>query len=115
MLMFQNGLLATFIPELFMVIAFLLCLFTPGFQATDSTSEQAPIVAQVSSFERHQVLSYQLSAYDFHVKAEKNSHTELAVPPFVVKTILNSYESSFSTSDGLSYVDFSRPPPAFLS
>ena len=114
MLMFQSGLLATFIPEIFMVIGFVLCLFTPGFQTYNSTMENAPIVAQVSGIGSHQISVYQQSTYDFRNYAETVLIKKQYLPQFVEKSKLITLESPFSTSDGLSYLYFSRPPPTFL-
>ena len=115
MLMFQNGLLATFIPEILMVLAYLVCLFTPGFKSHNSNVEQTHIVAQVSSYTPQQVSTYTISTADFHVGIELLTEVKEFFVPFVEKDTFLSYELSFSTSDGLSYVDFSRPPPAFVS
>lgn len=113
--MFQNGLLATFIPELFMVIGFVLCLFTPGFRAEHSGNFQAPIAAQVYTYEYQNSTTYQHSTYSFQVTAEAVSELQYTLPRFVEKAQIIRVISGFSTSDGLSFVDFSRPPPAFLS
>ena len=115
MLMFQSGLLATFIPEVLMVIGFVLCLFTPSFKASNSSTEQAPIVAHISTFERQQTATYELSAYDFQIVAESITKPTYSLPRFIETPIFNRFEYRFCTSDGLSFVDFSRPPPAFLS
>ena len=115
MLMFQNGLLATFIPEILMVLAFLVCLFTPGFKSHNSSVEQAQIVAQVASFTPQQISTYTILTTDFHIDAEIITDTKQPLPPDNGKDTCLPYESSFSTSDGLSYVGFSRPPPTFVS
>ena len=115
MLMFQNGLLVTFIPEILMVLAYLVCLFTPGFNSHNSNTEQAQIVAQVSTYVPQQITVYTVSTADFQIGAEIITDTKQSLPPVVGKDTHLSYESSFSTSDGLSYVDFSRPPPSLVS
>jgi hypothetical protein len=115
MLMFQSGLLATFIPEVCMVIAFVLCLFTPGFKPVDSTSQQASIVAHVSSFEQRQTTTYRSSVYEFQAVVAPVPDKESSLSRYIEKVIPVTFEFCFSTSDGLSFVDFSRPPPAFLS
>lgn len=114
--MFQNGLLATFIPEILMVIGFVLCLLASAFKAADSSSAaQVSVVAQVISFEQQKQNSvYQVSVADFEITELVSDKKQFHLP-FVEKTINFTSESQFSTSDGLSYVDFSRPPPAFLS
>ena len=115
MLMFQSGLLATFIPEVLMVIGFVLCLFTPSFKANNSSTEQAPIVAHISTFERQQTATYELSAYDFQIVAEAIPEITYSLPRFIETHVFNRFEYQFSTSEGLSFVDFSRPPPVSLS
>jgi hypothetical protein len=115
MFMFQNGLLATFIPEVLMVIGFVLCLFTPGFKPNNSTTEQAPIVAHVSVFQHQQTTTYDLSAYDFQLTAELVSTIRYSLPRFIEIAFFSTFEYQFSTSAGLSFVDFSRPPPTLLS
>jgi len=115
MLMFQNGLLATFIPEILMVIGFVLCLFTPGYKDSNSHTEQAPIVAHVASFNHHQTVTYQLSIHNFQAVAESVQETVLSLQPYIDKQAPNRFEFKFSTSVGLSFVDFSRPPPSFIS
>lgn len=115
MLMFQNGLLASFIPEILMVLAYLVCLFTPGFKSHDTSVEQTQIVAQVLSYTPQQISTYTVSTADFYIGNELITDTKQSLPPIVGKDTYLSYESSFSTSDGLRYVDFSRPPPIFVS
>ncbi len=109
MLMFENGLLATFIPEILMVIGFVLCLFTPGFKAQNSSTEQTQVVTQISTFEHQQSSVYRVSIGDFQQCEETIYNVNPPFPCYKDKTII--FESTFSTSDGLSYVDFSRPPP----
>lgn len=112
--MFENGILATFIPEVFMVFGFLLCLFVPGSIAKDPAIEQTSIVAQVSTFNQEHTASSQLSTYQFQTTPELIPEHKLFFPRFIEKRINVCFESHFSTSDGLSFVDFSRPPPFFL-
>ena len=114
--MFQNGLLATFIPEILMVLGYVLCILTPGFRShNDSGADQGSVVTKVISFEQQkQISAYQVSIHDFQsVEAEPDTKQPLFY--FIEKAINFTCESHFSTSDGLSYVDFSRPPPFRLS
>ncbi len=114
MLMFQNGLLATFIPEVLMVLGFILCILTAGFQSHNSTIEPSQSIAQISGYEPQQVSSYQLTYKDFQIEAEIIEECRQTQPYFIVKDSYIVYESPFSTSDGLSFVDFSRPPPSIV-
>ena len=52
MLMFQNGLLVTFIPEILMVLGYVLCLFTSGYKADNSTNDQISNIVIVASVEQ---------------------------------------------------------------
>jgi hypothetical protein len=115
MFMFQNGLMATFIPEIIMVIGFVLCLLTPGFKEHNATPELAPVVAHLSTVEHRQATVYHLSAYDFQHATEVASEIRYSIPRIIKKSSEARFESPVSTSDGLSFTDFSRPPPPFRS
>ena len=115
MLIFQNGLFATFIPEILMVLGYILCLFAPGIKSDKSSVDQMPIIVQVSTFEQQkQISAYQSSFHDFQTSVI-NCDKKLPVSPFNERAISIPFESSFSTLDSLSYVDFSRPPPFIVS
>jgi len=115
MFMFQNGLLATFIPEILMVIGYVLCLFVTGKQPQSSSTVQNPATAQVITFDQQkQVAGYQVSIHDFQPVEPIAEPQQLPVH-FIPATIKSAFESYFSTSDGLSFVDFSRPPPVIIS
>ena len=113
MFMFQNGLMATFIPEIIMVIGFILCLLTPGFKEHNATPELAPVVAHLSTVEHRQTTVYHFSAYDFQQTTDVRSEIEYSIPRFIEKSSIIRFESPVSTSAGLSFTDFSRPPPTF--
>lgn len=111
MLMFENILLATFIPEILMVLGFLLCLCAPGFKSADSTVDQAPIMAQVITIEHTQHSTYAVSICDFQTVTEVvliESHPARVFEKEIEKKTL---ERPFDTSKGLIYIGFSRPPP----
>ena len=115
MFMFQNGLLASFIPEILMVLAYVLCLFTPSVKPQNSTNEPSTVMVQVSTGVHHQVSSFQSTFSDFQTHDVFVAETKPLIPVFNPQVIPISYKSTFSISDGLSYVDFSRPPPCFIS
>ena len=113
MFMFQNGLLATFIPDILMAIGYLLCLIAPNLKTHNSSTEQTQVIVQVSPVEHQQLSVYHVTISDFQQYVESISDIKPVISYFTV--IIKIFESTFSTSDGLSYVDFSRPPPTFLS
>jgi hypothetical protein len=113
--MFQNGLLVTFIPEILMVIGYVLCLFAPGLKPTNSSVDQSQVISQVVTVEQQiQSSVYQVSFSDFQTPEIVSEKTSFILP-FVEKETTNTSDLNFSTSDGLSYVGFSRPPPFSVS
>ncbi len=115
MFMFQNGLLISFIPEILMVIGYVLCLLTPAVKPQETQIDACALVMQVSAIEHSTVSSYQTSYHDFQAQAELVEASKPELPLFVPQEIRINYKSTFSTTDGLSYVDFTRPPPGFIS
>jgi len=115
MLMFDNGLLASFIPEILMVLAYFLCLFAPNFKNSDSTEELTPIVAQISVTQQIHSNTYSTTVSDFqcselNIIEDKNkfiftnTDSEKSIAEFVLKL-----------SDALTFKQFSRPPPDTIS
>ena len=115
MLMFDNGLLASFIPEILMVLAYFLCLFAPNFKKSDSTKELTPIVAQISATQQIHSNTYSTTVLNFQcselniVEDQKqfistNTDSERTIAEFVLKL-----------SVGLTFKQFSRPPPDTIS
>ena len=98
-----------------MVIGYVLCLFAPALKPDNSTVDQSPAISQVVIVEQqNQNSAYQVSYSDYQIPEIVSKKIHLVLP-FVKKEINNTSELNFSTSDGLSYVDFSRPPPFSVS
>ena len=113
--MFDRGLLVTFIPEILMVIGYLMCLFVPKTQ-TDSAKEDLNIkMIQVSTSEHQHTSTFLFSGYEFQTIAEVIFKNEQPLPSIAQKRERNPFESPFGCSDGLAFDKFSRPPPSFLS
>ena len=119
MLMFQNGLLETFIPEILMVLGYVLCLFTTVYKPDNSVVDQTQIVTLDLCSNYHKIsyskLTYSHTYSDFQTNIDYVPMTFQSIPHFIEKSINNTSESNYFESDGLCYVDFSRPPPAFIS
>jgi len=113
--MFENGLLATFIPEILMVMGFLFCLLAPNMDSASTTAELIPVVVQFSSVEKTPTSTYIASYSDF----QQTQQIEIAdkQPILFPQTELEMtfFEKLFLISDGLSFDQFSRPPPPLLS
>jgi len=114
MFMFQTGLLATFIPEVLMVIGYLLCLFVSNPTTESSTASVNATVVQSASIERVQVSTYSVSSRDF-MFVEQPVVVDVTPPAYCSTEATTSFlEQYFQLSGSLSYVQFSRPPPFFI-
>ncbi len=114
MLMFDNGLLATFIPEILMVLGYLFCLIVPGFKTDTTASTVAPKVIEVTAADHAASAVYTVSTRDFQ-NFEVIEADQTPTVCYFSQTHSSSSNLLFRTTDGLCYVQFSRPPPSFLS
>ena len=117
MFIFESGLLATFIPEILMVLAFLLCLATPTLKP-DSLAENLP--PKVVEFSQTTISQsnfqhiYIVNALDF--VADNAIKQEFRPINYGFKTNRQFLPTILlEISDGIDYSNFSRPPPAFIS
>jgi hypothetical protein len=116
MLMFNYGILATFIPEILMVIGFLLSIIIPNLNSQNTTP---PVNAQTIYLNttEHSVdsKSYVVSNFDFQQVVQQEDITSPSISyPTTIPSVVGS-DKYFLVSDGLCFVQFSRPPPSFLS
>ena len=118
--MFQGGLLATFIPEIIMVVAYLMCLLSPGIKNAIGTSENPNKQICIATSDFKEISP--LHSISFHSPIVNNHRIDIEVvhprPLFVIyyKKVGKSFENIvFLLPDGLSYYLFSRPPPILLS
>jgi hypothetical protein len=112
--MFQTGLLATFIPEVLMVIGYLVCLFVSNPTTENSSVAINATLVQSASIERVQSSTYSVSTSDF-MFAEQPVVADLTPPVYCsTEASVPFLEPYFQLSGSLSYVQFSRPPPFFI-
>ena len=112
--MFQTGLLATFIPEVLMVLGYLLCLFVSNPTAENSSVAINASVVQSASIERVQISTYSVSASDF-MFMEQSIVVDVNPPAYCsIEAAAPFLAPYFQLSGSLSYVQFSRPPPFFI-
>ena len=115
MLMFQNGLLATFIPEILMVLGYILCLFTPVLKHDKASIQQNQPVTQITFSDQKDITTNQIAFHDFQASSESIPEKMEPISLFIHNSGIISFPHSYeSTTDGLSYVSFSRPPPSFI-
>jgi hypothetical protein len=112
MLMFQSGLLATFIPEILMVIGFVFCLFTSGINSKNSTLEKSPELNQNTILVQNQAILHQHSVYLFQTSIELVQKSKQIVHFVSEKQKSTWFEAAFSILNVIDFVEFSRPPPS---
>lgn len=115
MLMFNYGILATFIPELVMVIGFLLSIIVPNLNnKPNATTENQQTIYVHSSEQNELATTYVASAFDFQQAIQQEELNNVPVHFPTIKSSLAGSDPDLIVSDGLSFIQFSRPPP-FIS
>ena len=113
MLMFSNGLLSTFIPEILMVLGYFLCLFAPKFHA--NTTENIVKLTTLITSENLSVSSTSNTFIftDFAPKycTVKDKTDFLFFPKFFIINFVGNITCKLTKQ--IDYEYFSRPPPAF--
>ncbi|MEI6755179.1 MAG: hypothetical protein WCK78_18705 [Paludibacter sp.] len=111
MLMFENGLLATFIPEFVMVMAYLFCLVVPGLKTEKHSANLTPKIIQTSIVQSTVTSVYIVTKLDFcadnQITETENQYKVHSA--FNKQTIFTNHIDILS--DGLSKALLSRPPP----
>ena len=111
--MFENGLFASFIPEILMVLAYLFCFVAPGFKTEKQTTELTQNVVHVSY--NHSITNsvYVLKKLDHKFL---NQFVEAQQALFIHSGYTHKNTFSEKNSPKLSnyyQYHFSRPPPVF--
>ena len=115
MFMFQNGLLATFIPEILMLLGYVMCLIAPCYRTNSTPIENTSNVALVSTIEHAQTSTYSVTITDFYDTAITVLAESIQFHAFVQKSLNYYPENPLGISAGLTFVQFSRPPPTLIS
>lgn len=112
MLMFDNAIFASFIPQFLLLVAYISCLIAPNFTKHDKdvdfeiAAKNVVVIQSTISFPTSTVTFFQI-----------NLNTDLFVPKIenLVPTA-NSYRKIFpkvvfDISERIKFIFFSRPPP----
>lgn len=110
--MFQNGLLATFIPEIIMVLAYAFCLLGPT-KSVESSNSAHLVLKVAESHTGSSTSVYYLDQQDF-IQAAELIQQEGIVSSLTEFDAFKEYKF-YRLSGCLSFVQFSRPPPSFRS
>ncbi len=114
MFMFQNGLLASFIPEILMVIGYMLCFFVSTAEPEIEKSNEPAINSQSYSFELSNTTS-DTTTYNYFNQIYQSYQTEIIPTAFFSKIkSFAIYSHNIKLTEMLSFVQFSRPPPKLL-
>lgn len=119
MLMFDNSIFASFIPQIIMLMGYLMCLIAPfmsqlgnvGYQTAYHQSDMVSthIIVESTNQVYHRVHCVHFD--DVNLQAiSLDENTELSKPSFTVVKI-NLPEYNFCTMQGFCFRLFSRPPP----
>ena len=107
--MFENGLMASFIPEILMVLGFLFCLIFPGLK-TEKLNNNISNEIQVSVSQQITSSVYNFSNHNSQpVQAIENEQTSQVCTFF--RILYSVIQPTSHIKDGLFHVLFSRPPP----
>lgn len=114
MLMFDNSIFASFIPQFLMILGYFSCLIAPAFYKSDSSADISRVVMPsnhvVMAVQQMQQQQVSVCHYFEQLTTEKPQDQVYNVP-VVEKKVLWT-DVYFDVSQGLSFKLFSRPPPA---
>lgn len=110
MLMFDNGIFATFIPEILMVLGYMLCLIAPGHQRSEKKVEELLSIIEFSEPTSHVTPSTVSFLDHIQVADEVCEQQKSAVLP-ERPSLINFPTIYFEIKKELSFKLFSRPPP----
>jgi len=115
MLMFDNGLFATFIPQILMFLGYVSCLLAPGLFSHENATISTPVIAQVISADIDQLSVNTVSTYEIHFSAPVIPMKQQALVSFPCKPEVHFLKFTSTLCAGISFEEFSRPPPSFIS
>ena len=112
MLMFENGLLASFIPEFIMVLAYLFCLVAPELKTDKQHEDFSPQIVQTSTF--HSAVSSAYRPENQHFGVDNQTvETEKQFSGFSeFEKLTVTAKAVILPLDGPNKLHFSRPPPS---
>jgi len=109
--MFQNGLLATFIPEVLLVVAYIFCFFGHNINSEYTATEITPQIVQISTVGQAPISTFSVYNFDLHYTQQAVNAQQLFV--HIVDIVNSFHETPFDILNSVSFVLFSRPPPLF--
>lgn len=120
MLMFDNAIFATFIPQFLMVLGFFSAIISAGIShmnQEEKLSRQTINIETVAktNLEQHEVSStYHFTNHQIQYEESIESESvSIQLSPHNVKELIIDISQYFSLSKKVAYTLFMRPPPSF--
>jgi hypothetical protein len=115
MLMFENGLLASFIPEILMVLGYLFCLFAPNIKEKPQPETNLVCILQISTLKSNS--SNTLITNSFH--SQQSASASVSNEKSKITSPTNTGSKFFYLDPlllkGIRFSLFSRPTPTLYS
>jgi len=115
MFMFDNGLFATFIPQILMFLGYVSCLLAPGLFNHESATISTQVVTQVVTVNVDPLSVNTASTYEIHFSAPIEPKIQQPLVNSIIRLEACFFKSSSALTDGISFEGFSRPPPSFIA
>lgn len=109
MMMFDNSVFASFIPQILMVIGYLSCLLAPGY--FKSEHNELPVVQQIEIKQNCNESSIHIYDLSDCVQYAVLNTDEQTVHHQVVNEVFTDHFLSPRLCNGIPFLLFSRPPP----
>ena len=114
MLMFDNSIFASFVPQIIMLIGYLSCLLMPGYSISEQkTTLISPQIEFTSSFS--ELPSVQTTTCNFcYQQMDATVEEEKIQICSAVNSIVYFVDLQIDLQNSFSFTLFSRPPPALV-
>ena len=114
MLMFDNSIFASFVPQIIMLIGYLSCLLMPGYYLSE---QKAAVIAQQFEFTQSvsELPSVQATTFNYcYQQMDATVEEEKIQICSVVNSIVYFVDFQIDLENSFSFTLFSRPPPALV-
>ncbi len=114
MLMFDNSIFASFVPQIIMLIGYLSCLLMPGYYLSE---QKAAVIAQQFEFTQSvsELPSVQATTFNYCYQQMDATVEEekIQISP-AVNSFVYFVDFHIDLQNSFSFTLFSRPPPALV-
>ncbi len=111
--MFENGLLASFIPEILMVLGYLFCLFAPNIKEKPQPDSNLVHIVQITSPKSNSSNILISNSFQYKQPASASAEEFTIASPAISGNIFFNYDPLLPK--GITFSLFSRPPPILQS